>query len=64
MCGAGRPPTIQIGDENTNWERQPMKYPAGIFRHDPIRVQLVQASTGRGWEEVSLEAEWSGQLGG
>ena len=32
-------PTIQIGDEKTNWERQPMKYPAEIFRHDPIRVQ-------------------------
>ena len=61
----GGPVTIQIGDENTNWERQPMKYPAGIFRHDPIRVQQLCCSTGgRGWEEVSLEAEWSGQLGG
>ena len=35
----GARPTIQIGDEKTNWERQPMKYPAGIFPHDPIQVQ-------------------------
>ena len=36
----GGPATIQIGDENTNCERQPMKYPAGVFPHDPIQVQL------------------------